>query len=163
MTTPHVPAEIRPRLLTVFSWGAMMGLAIGLNLLPVFLTTLSETYGGTDGLTKEELGRLGAAAFSGLVLGIVVTGPLADRWHVKPFVIGGNVFIAMSLVAAAWAPDYLVLAVPLFFVGFGAAIFDMVLSPVVGALHPQRRSSAMNWLHSCRRNRPYAVLCRHDA
>lgn len=58
----------------------MMSLAIGLNLLPVFLTTLAHTYGGVGGLTQEQLGRLGALAFAGLVVGILGTGPLADRW-----------------------------------------------------------------------------------
>ena len=67
------------RLLTVLCYGAMMSLAIGLNLLPVFLTTLSATYGGADGLTGEQLGRLGALAFAGVAAGIVITGPLADR------------------------------------------------------------------------------------
>ena len=34
-------------------YGAMMSLAIGLNLLPVFLTTISRTYGGAGGLTHS--------------------------------------------------------------------------------------------------------------
>jgi fucose permease len=36
----------------------------------------------------------------------------------------------------------------LFVLGLGAGILDMVLSPVVAALNPERRSAAMNWLHS---------------
>ncbi len=126
----------------------MMSLAIGLNLLPVFLTTLSELYGGADGLTREELGRLGATGFAGLVAGIVAAGPLADRWGAKVFVVGGNAVIALSLVALAWAPDYATLAAGLFTLGLGAGALDMVLSPIVGALHPTRRAAAMNWLHS---------------
>ena len=47
-----------------------MSLAIGVNLLPVFLTSLSLTFGGQDGLSQEQLGRLGAISFIGLVLGI---------------------------------------------------------------------------------------------
>jgi MFS family permease len=31
---------------------------------------------------------------------------------------------------------------------YGAGILDMVLSPVVSVLNPERRSAAMNWLHS---------------
>ena len=72
--------SVAPRLLTNLSYLAMMCLSIGLNLLPVFLTALSATYGGAAGLTQEQLGRLGASTFAGLVVGILAMGPLADRW-----------------------------------------------------------------------------------
>lgn len=126
----------------------MMSLSIGLNLLPVFLTTLSKTYGGEAGLSGEQLGRLGAFAFIGVVLGIVVTGPLADRWGTKPFAQAGNALIAVSLVAMAFAPTYTLLCVAIFFLGLGAGILDMVLSPIVSALNPHKRAVALNWLHS---------------
>jgi len=139
---------LAPRLLTNLCYLAMMSLAIGLNLLPVFLTTLSSLYGGETGLTGEQLGRLGAAAFSGLVVGILLTGPLADRFGTKLFAQMGNALIAVSLVAAAFAPGYAWLGAALFVLGLGAGILDMVLSPVVAALNPERRAAAMNWLHS---------------
>jgi MFS family permease len=126
----------------------MMSLSIGLNLLPVFLTTLSAVYGGADGLTQEQLGRLGAITFAGLVTGILGAGPLADRWGAKPFALLGNALIALSLIAAAFAPTYALLGVAIFVLGMGAGILDMVLSPIVAALNPARRAAAMNWLHS---------------
>ena len=135
-------------MLTWLCYAAMMSLAIGLNLLPVFLTTISRTYGGAGGLTHEQLGRLGSSAFAGLFVGILVTGPLADRWGAKPFALLGNLLIALSLIAAALAPSYAVLSVAIFVFGLGAGSLDMVLSPVVAALNPARRSAAMNWLHS---------------
>ncbi len=144
MPAPHP----RPGLLTPLCYGAMMSLAIGINLLPVFLTTLSATYGGAAGLTQEQLGRLGAMIFSGLVLGILVTGPLADRWGAKAFALLGNGLIAASLVAMAFAPGYGALGAALFFLGLGAGVLDMVLSPIVSALNPERRTVALNWLHS---------------
>jgi len=136
------------RLLTWLCYGAMMALAIGLNLLPVFLTRLGADFGGEAGLGAEPLGRLGAVAFAGLVAGILATGPLADRYGAKPFALLGNLLIALSLGAMAAAPTYATLAVALFFMGLGAGILDMVLSPVVAALNPERRAVAMNWLHS---------------
>lgn len=126
----------------------MMSLAIGLNLLPVFLTTLSGLYGGVNGLSQEQLGRLGASAFSGLAVGVVITGPLADRWGAKPFAQLGNMMIAVSLVGLSFAPTYFAVSVGLFALGLGAGILDMVLSPVVAAINPERRAVAMNWLHS---------------
>lgn len=141
-------APLHPRLLTRLSYGAMMSLAIGLNLLPVFLTSLSTLYGGEAGLTGEQLGRLGAFAFAGLVAGIVMTGPLADRFGAKLFAQSGLVLIALSLLAAAFAPNYAALGAALFVLGLGSGVLDMVLSPVVAALNPGNRSVAMNWLHS---------------
>lgn len=125
-----------------------MSLSIGLNLLPVFLTTLSERFGGPAGLSNEALGRLGSVSFVGLVAGIIVTGPLADRFGVKLFALAGNCLIAVSLACMAFAPSYATLMAALFFLGMGSGILDMVLSPIVAALHPERRTSAMNWLHS---------------
>lgn len=139
---------IRPERLTWLCYGSMMSLAIGLNLLPVFLTSISATYGGAAGLSGEELGRLGATAFTGLVLGILITGPLADRYGSKSFALLGNVLIIFSLALAAWAPTYLLLGVSLFLLGSGAGMLDMILSPIVAALNPDKRTTAMNWLHS---------------
>jgi fucose permease len=126
----------------------MMTLSIGMNLLPVFLTELSVEFGGETGLSKEQLGRLSAWCFAGLVAGILVTGPLADRWGAKVFALLGNVMTAASLVVTAWAPGYGWLCGALFFMGLGAGVTDMVLSPIVAALNPERRTVALNWLHS---------------
>jgi fucose permease len=139
---------VRPRLLTILCYGAMMSLAIGVNLLPIFLTSFSASFGGANGLSQEQLGRLGAFSFAGLVFGILLAGPLADRWGAKIFAIVGNAVMAASLVGMSMAPDYRALSIAVFWLGCGAGILDMVLSPVVSVLNPERRSAAMNWLHS---------------
>ncbi|HEY4783284.1 MAG TPA: MFS transporter [Chthoniobacterales bacterium] len=136
-----------PRLLTGLCYAAMMSLAIGLNLLPVFLNSLRHSF-GTTLLTLEELGRLGALAFTGLCVGILATGPFVDRWGAKLFVQIGNALIAFSLVGMIFVPSYAALGLAVFVLGLGAGILDMVLSPVVAALNPDKRSSSMNWLHS---------------
>ena len=141
---------LRPRLLTILCYGAMMSLAIGINLLPIFLTSIQHSFPGPEGrgLTQEQLGRLGAVAFSGLVVGILITGPLADRFGAKAFALLGNALLAIGLGVTGWSPTYAVLLVSTFGLGLGAGILDMVLSPVVAAINPERRAAAMNWLHS---------------
>lgn len=139
---------IRRRLLTGLCFAAMMSLAIGLNLLPVFLTSIKFAFGGSDGLTGEELGRLGAVAFTGLVVGIVVTGPLADRFGAKPFALLGNLLTIIGLAGMSLSTNYTILLVTMGIIGLGAGVLDMILSPVVAALNPDGRSGAMNWLHS---------------
>ena len=147
-TSAFEVAQLRPRLLTVLCYGAMMCLAIGINFVPVLLTQFARDLGGAGGLTQEQLGRLAAASFAGLVMGILVTGPLADRFGAKPFTLVGLAVVALSLVGLACAHDYLTAGIAVFMLGLGAGQIDMVLSPVVAALNPLRRASAMNWLHS---------------
>ena len=48
----------------------------------------------------------------------------------------------------AWSPTYEILLASNFLLGLGAGILDMVLSPVVSALNPEKRTASMNWLHS---------------
>jgi len=139
---------VRAKLLTALCFVAMMSLAIGLNLLPVFLTSIGASFGGETGLTREELGRLGGIAFAGLVIGILLTGPMADRFGAKPFAILANVLTVFGLIGMAASPDYTFLLIMMFVIGLGAGMLDMILSPVVAALNPHRRSAAMNWLHS---------------
>jgi len=145
---------IRPRLLTNLCYGAMMSLAIGVNLLPIFLVSIQHSFPGTGpastnlGLTQEELGRLGAFTFSGLVAAILITGPLADRFGAKLFALSGNALLVAGLILTAWSPTYTILLWANFVLGFGAGVLDMVLSPIVSALNPENRSASMNWLHS---------------
>jgi fucose permease len=128
----------------------MMSLAIGVNLLPIFLVSIQHSFPGAqgNGLSQEQLGRMGAVTFTGLVLGILITGPLADRIGTKLFALLGNALLVAGLLVTAWSATYDILLCANFLLGLGAGILDMVLSPVVSALNPDERTSSMNWLHS---------------
>lgn len=141
---------LRPRLLTVLCYAAMMSLAIGVNLLPIFLVSIQHSFTGATGagLTQEELGRIGSMTFVGIVAGILITGPLADRFGAKVFAILGNVLLLAGLLVTAWSPTYTILLGANILLGLGAGILDMVLSPIVSALNPEKRTASMNWLHS---------------
>jgi fucose permease len=128
---------------------AMMVLAIAVNLLPVFLTAIAVELGKGTPLSAEQLGRVGAVTFTGLVGGILVTGPLADRWGARIFAVGGNVLIALGLLALRWTTDYPVLLGAAFVGGVGAGILDMILSPIVSSLiRGESQTAALNVLHS---------------
>ena len=126
----------------------MMSLAIGINLLPVFFTTLQTSLGGAAGLTNEQLGRIMAVTFLGVVAATLATGPLADRYGPRPFGLIGNALIIVGLLMLSLANGYNAVLWASLVMGIGAGTVDMVLSPIVGALKPHNRSSAMNWLHS---------------
>lgn len=129
-------------------YGAMMCLAIAVNLPPVYLSTFRETFGGKVGLSSEQLGRIPAFVFGSLTLGILISGPLADRWGAKLFAILGLVLTCAGLGYMGVAGSYEALLASGCVMGLGSGILDMVLSPIVCALRPDRRASAMNLLHS---------------
>lgn len=127
----------------------MVTIAIAVNLMPVFLTTLRYDFGqGGIPLTNEELGRIGAAIFAGLVGGILLTAPLADRIGTKPFPLFGSATVAVGLIWACLSSSYTSLLFAVFLMGVGAGTLDMILSPIVAAFEPDKKTAAMNWLHS---------------
>jgi fucose permease len=132
----------------LLSYAAMMALSVAINLTPLFLTTLSTDLGGAAGLTLEQLGRIGATTVAGALVAIVVSGALADRLGARVFAVGSNVMICAGLALLGLGRDYTLVLVACFIMGLGAGTLDMVLSPIVAALCPHRRSSALNLLHS---------------
>lgn len=129
-------------------YAGMAVIAIAVNLPPVYLTTFGQEFNAPVGLNDQQLGWIGTLLFVGLTAGLLISSPLADRWGAKAFVILGNALIAAGLGLMAAAPSYAVLLWASFIMGFGAGVLDMILSPIVAALQPANRTSAMNWLHS---------------
>lgn len=127
---------------------AMIPMAFAANLIPVCLTSLSVELGGGPGLTKEQLGRIGATTFAGVVSGVLITGPLADRLGAKLFVVAGNLLLSAGLLLLSQSPSYPILLLAALVMGLGAGVLDMILSPIVCALRPDLRTSSMNWLHA---------------
>jgi len=116
--------------------------------MPIFLTTLRVDLGGRAGLTGEQLGRLSAVTFAGLIGGILLAGPLADRLGGKLFSVLATSLIGIGLALLGISSSYSIVLVAVFVMGLGAGILDMVLSPIIAALQPDNRATALNWLHS---------------
>ena len=128
--------------------GGMICIAIVAHLLPIYLVAFSTTFGGVGGLSDKQLGLIGSVFFAGLIVAMLVTGPAADRLGAKAFVLLGHALVAGGLLMLAAAPTYRVLLLAVAVMGLGAGILDMILSPIVAALLPEQRTSAMNWLHA---------------
>jgi fucose permease len=126
-------------------YAAMICMAVGVNFIPVFLTTLQNDLGG---LSLAQMGRIGGTTFMGLVAGIILTSPLADRFGARLFAMAGNALIAAGLLAVGMCGSYDGLLVAVFLMGLGSGVLDMILSPLVAALRPHDRTGAMNRLHS---------------
>ncbi len=129
-------------------YSGMVTIAIATNLAPVYLTTFSRVFGGAAGLSDQQLGMIGTLIFVGIVAGLLVSGPLADRFGARAFVLIGSGLIGAGLGAMAIASNYGVLLLAAGLMGFGAGVLDMILSPIIAALRPDNRTSAMNWLHA---------------
>jgi fucose permease len=116
--------------------------------MPVFLPILRRSAQGAAVLSNEQLGRISATAFAGVVSGLLVSGPLANRFQAKWFTVGGNLLIACGLVALGLSGSYRNILAGVALMGIGGGILDMILSPIVCALRPDHKAQAMNWLHS---------------
>lgn len=146
VTNPQTELTDKARLRALLlCYAGMMMIAFAINLPPVYLTTFDTDFGG---LSKDLLGWIGTMLFVGLTLGLLVSAPLADWLGARMFVLLGNGLVAGGLALMAFAPSYHVLLTAAFVMGFGAGVLDMILSPIVAALYPNNRTSAMNWLHS---------------
>jgi MFS family permease len=133
---------LNPAYALALCYAGMVCLAIAVNLMPIFLTTLRVDLGGRTGLTGEQLGRISAITFAGLVGGILFTGHLADRWGGKTFSVLGTLLIGVGLALLGISPGYPMVLVAVFVMGLGAGILDMVLSPIIAALQPDSRATA---------------------
>ncbi len=129
-------------------YAGMITMAAAASITPVYMTTFSATFGGAPGLNEEQLGRIPAVLFASFMLSILITGPLADRWGAKRFVLAGHLLIIAGIASLAGSLSYKMVLLSVGILGFGAGCLDMVLSPIVAALRPENRGSAMNWLHS---------------
>jgi fucose permease len=132
------------RILRLCSVG-MIAVAYGPSLIPIYLTTFSESFGG---LSESELGRIPAALFLGAMAAIVVSGPLADRFGAKTFAVGGSILLSFGFVVLTTARSYEFLLLAAVVTGLGTGVLDMIMSPIVSALHVGNRSRALNRLHA---------------
>ena len=123
----------------------MICVALAANLIPVYLTTFSESFGG---LSEEQLGSIPAFLFVGFVIGILTCGPLADRLGARIFLAGGFILSSIGLALLGLSSSYFGLLVASLTCGIGAGMLDMIVSPVVSAASPDNRSATLNRVHA---------------
>lgn len=134
------------RRLVLGAYLGMIGLAACTSPLAVCLTALSGTF---PELTTAGLGFLSTVILAGVVTGLLLAGPLADHWGLRPFMVLGEALEVAGLAAAALAPTVPALWAAMGLVGIGAGLLDGLASPLVAQLQPRQRTRALNWLHAC--------------
>ena len=132
----------------IFCYGAQMCNAIVNFLIPIYLTTWSQAFGGSGGLSKEQLGLIGSSLFSGIMVGVISSAYLAHRKGARlPVMLGAaSICAGFLLISATWR--YEILLVASFISGYGGGILGMIASPIVCAIRPHQKVSALNRLHS---------------
>ncbi|HEY3398784.1 MAG TPA: MFS transporter [Armatimonadota bacterium] len=140
------PTRAEQRRLLAAAYAGMLGLAACTSPLAVCLTAFARSF---PELTTARLGMVSTVSLTGVVAGILFSGPLADRWGLRPFMILGAALQIVGLLAVAAAPTSLLLLGAICLVGCGTGLVDGLASPLVAALQSENRTRALNWLHAC--------------
>ena len=128
----------------------MFVIALVANLAPPLFIPLRTAFG----LDFEQLGRLALFNFITQLGCIMVGGPLVDRLGARPFAVLGNVFAFAGLWLFAFAAQlfpampYTGLVTGTFFFAVGAAMLELVLSPIINAVPSERKAADMSLLHA---------------
>ncbi len=125
-----------------------MVLAAATVILPLVMPALASELGGSQGLSWERRGRLFAALGASFVVALVLSGPLADRTHPRPFVLAGHLLVAAGLGLLASARGFAGTVTACIALGLGAGLLDMVLSPLVARTAGAHAAPALNRLHA---------------
>jgi len=138
------------RRLLLGAYLVLFGLAATASPLAVCLTSIGRSFRGRSlaGLSPAELGLIPSSAGVGLVVGMVLLGPRADRWGLRPLLLLGCALLVAGLLGMALAPGYLALLAAAALMGVGGGVSDAVTSPLVAELRPDNRTGALSILHA---------------
>ncbi len=98
-------------------------------------------------LTPAQQGNLGLAQALGLVVASLSAGPVIDLKGNKLALVTGLSLITAALFAAPNAGGYGTLLIAYFVLGVGGGVVVTAANALVGAVEPNRRGSALNFLN----------------
>jgi len=84
----------------------------------------------------------------GLAIAILASGVLADRWGFRALLVCGSAMQVCGFGLLSIADTQALAIAGGFIMGLGSGMADALLTPMVNALYPQRRTTATNLLHS---------------
>lgn len=85
----------------------------------------------TLGLDYEEFGRVGAMLSLGLGVGIIVAGPLIDRFPRRPLFLGACGLVLVATTTLGPGTSYGALLAHTVAIGFGAGFYETVLNALI--------------------------------
>ncbi|RKY05272.1 hypothetical protein DRP77_01490 [Candidatus Poribacteria bacterium] len=126
------------------SYISMVAIAVVVNAPPVCLTSIKAELG----LTDSQGGALLSALFWGFALTILITGPLADRFGVKPFLLSASLLQIAGLAACSLSRSFGSMISGALLMGMGGGMLEVLVTPLICLLWPGNRTGAVNLCHS---------------
>jgi fucose permease len=99
-------------------------------------------------LDMHRSGLLGSALAGGLGLGVLASGPVADRFSRRPVFVAATAAVAAALAALAAVPDYTALLAVLAAIGLAAGCYETLLNSAVPELDPARGAPRLAAIHA---------------
>ena len=93
-------------------------------------------------------GFLGAALALGLGAGVLVGGPLADRFARGPVFVGSCLVAAAGLLAVDVGRSYAVIVACILLIGLGCGIYETIVNAAIADRYRTRTASALAIVHS---------------
>ena len=104
---------------------------------------------GTDlNLSDTQRGAFVGTPLWGLMAAILLAGPIADRCGFRMLIVLGAALQIGGLAAISWAPNYSVTLFGAVLAGMGTGAMDALMTPIVCAVYPERRTRMSNLLHA---------------
>ena len=132
------------RYLLISSYLSMISVAVMVNIPPTCLTSIKVGFK----LSETQGGFLLSFLFWGFALTIILTGPLADRFGIRPFLISASLLQVTGLLASALSPAFKILLFGAFLMGMGSGILEVLVNPLVCLLLPENKIRAINFCHA---------------
>jgi len=132
------------RYLLLSSYISMISIAVMVNVPPTCLTSIKADFG----LSETQGGFLLSSLFWGFALTIILTGPFADRFGMKPFLVSASLLQIGGLLASAISPAFQVLLLGAFLMGMGSGILEVLVNPLICLLLPENKTRAINFCHA---------------
>lgn len=99
-------------------------------------------------LDMQGTGLLGASLSLGLGLGVLVAGPLVDRFPRRPIFCGATLLAGLSLASVDSEMELFRAACHVGLAGFGAGLFETVLNVLAIERYAEHASRPVTFLHS---------------
>ncbi len=130
--------------LDIVSWGGFMVFSTSSVITPICLPEISKTLS----TSLSEGGGMESARTAIVMVVLVLSGILAQKWGKKPFLTSGQYLLTLGLLLASFANNYVTLVLSLMMMGIGGGVMEALLSPLVVDLHPDDSGRYMNVTHA---------------
>lgn len=130
--------------LDMASWGGFMVFSTSSVITPICLPEIMKTLS----TSLSEGGGMETARTVIMMIVLVSSGILAQKWGKKLFLTGGQYLLAVGLLTASMANNYGTFIASLMIMGIGGGVMEALISPLVVDLHPDDSGRYMNVTHA---------------